>query len=390
MNPSSSIDLFEPDALRAPYPRWRALRDLGETCYLEQHGFYFAGRFSSARKILRDWESFSSAQGIGLNDDWNSTWNAALINTDPPHHTLQRKWFTERLSPAAVRHLEVDISARAAELIAGLRDRGRFDAVRDLAWDLPINVIMDLIGWPRDENRPKLIEMADAWFCYGGPENDLTSEARKVASGIIPFLAETVEQGRLSETGFGHDLLMAHRNGELPYEALIGLLAGYVVAAFDTTIATISSGCWLFATHPDQWQRLREDPSLVQGAMNEVLRYESPAMYFARVATRDVEFDDGSVIPAGARVAVSYGSANRDERHYPDAHRFDITRKAADHLAFSAGIHACAGQGLAKLEASSIFRAMAEGFDEITLGGEPERALSNMTRGFRFLPIVVS
>jgi cytochrome P450 len=161
------------------------------------------------------------------------------------------------------------------------------------------------------------------------------------------------------------------------------------VAAFDTTISTIASGMWLFATNPDQWDAVRADPSLVPNAVTEIVRLESPIQYFSRVTTREVDLGDGVVIPAGARVLHSYGAANRDERHFPDPDRFDVHRGALDHLAFSYGTHACAGQGLARLEAHAVFSALAKRVTRIELTGEPARAVNNITRGFARVPVAI-
>jgi cytochrome P450 len=194
----------------------------------------------------------------------------------------------------------------------------------------------------------------------------------------------------LTPGGFGWTVLGAHKRGEIPVEAAVGLLAGYVVAAFDTTINAIASGTWLFATDPGQWDALRADPSLVPSAVNEIVRMESPIQHFSRVTTRDVDLGEGVVIPAGRRVLHSYASANRDERHYPAPDTFDVRRNPADHLAFSYGIHACAGQGLARMEAHAVFTALAARVRRIELDGEPVRALNNITRGFTHLPVRVS
>lgn len=143
---------------------------------------------------------------------------------------------------------------------------------------------------------------------------------------------------------------------------------------------------WLFATHPQQWDRLRREPSLVARAFNEILRLETPIQNFSRVTTRDVEMDEGVVIPAGARVIVSYASANRDERHFEEPERFDIRRTRVDHLAFGGGNHGCAGQGLARLEAHAVFKALAARVGQLELTGVPVRQRNNITRGFTHIP----
>jgi cytochrome P450 len=386
---TSDLDLFSDEALADPYPQYRALRDLGPAVYLSRHDLWFVSRYEQVRSALGGWETFSSGQGIGLNDGFNEAWASALINMDPPAQTEQRKLFTDRLSPRALRPVAEGIDRRAEQLADALVDRGSFDAVADLAQDLPVHVIMDLIGWP-EQGRDQLLGMAAGWFDSAGPVCPRTAASVPKVEALMGYLAEVVAEENLVPGGFGWTLLEAHKAGHIPVEGAIGLLAGYVVAAFDTTISTISSGMWLFARHPDQWDLLRGDPALVPSAFNEIVRIESPIQVFSRVTTREVDLGEGVVIPSGARVLHGYGAANRDERHFPDPDRFDVRRNPVDHLGFGYGNHACAGQGLARLEVHAVFRALAARVERIELVGEPVRALNNITRGFRSLPVRVS
>lgn len=385
----TDLDLFTDEALTDPYPHYRYLRDLGPAVYLTRYDMWFLGRYGQVRAALKDWETFSSAEGIGLNESFNQAWSTALIHQDPPAHSDQRHLFTGRLSPRALRPIVETIDERAGVLADKLAARRGFDAVTELAHDLPIHVIMDLIGWPQ-EGRDRLLDMACGWFDTGGPVNDRTLAGAPKVAAMIAFLEEVVATENLTPGGFGWTLLEAHKQGEIPVEAAVGLLAGYVVAAFDTTINLIANGVWLFATNPDQWAALRAEPSLMPSAINEILRLESPIQGFSRVTTRDVDLGEGSVIPAGERVITSYAAANRDERHYPDPDDFDVHRMSADQLGFSYGIHACAGQGLARLEATAIFRALAARVERIEPDGEPVRALNNITRGFARLPVRIA
>jgi len=186
--------------------------------------------------------------------------------------------------------------------------------------------------------------------------------------------------GRLAPGGFGWTVAEAARRGEIPREAAIGLLAGYVVAAFDTTIAAIANGLFRFAENPEQWARLRAEPALMPSAFNEIVRIDTPIQAFARVPTRDVDLGEGVIIPAGARTLVSYASASRDERRFADPDRFDIGRRPLDHLGFGLGVHGCAGQGLARMEAYAVFGALARRIESFELLAPPERALNNLIR----------
>jgi len=163
--------------------------------------------------------------------------------------------------------------------------------------------------------------------------------------------------------------------------------ADYMAPSLDTTIFAITSAVWLFAQHPDQWDLVRENPSLIPAAMNEVLRMEAPIQDFSRLAISDYNMD-GVSIPAGSRAIAFYGAANRDEREYPDPDRFDVRRGPANHLAFGTGPHVCVGVYLARMEMTALFTALARRVRRFSLG-DTERALHNILRGFTKLDVAV-
>lgn len=385
---ASDLDLFCDAVLRDPYPHMAALRDAGPAVYLNKYDMWFLGRYDQVKSALLDWKTFSSAQGVGMTSEFNVAHTNALICLDPPEHTPQRTLFTDRLSPRALRPVAETIDARARAQVRALLQRGRFDAVPDLAHDLPVNIVMDLVGWPQ-EVREQLIPMAIAWFNIIGPMNDRAQQSWPVVGEMMELITRHARAKTLRPGTFGHHMIEAHEAGAIPFEAVVGLLQGYVVAAFDTTINAISSAMVLLARHPAQWQALRADPGLAPRTFAEVIRLESPIQYFTRVTTREVDLGDGATIAAGARVVISYGSANRDERHFERADVFDISRPGTDHLAFSFGKHMCAGQGLAKLEGEAVLRALATEVQTLELLGEPELALNNAGRGYGRVPMAL-
>lgn len=385
----TDIDLFSDESLHDPWPLYRELRDRGPATYLSKHGIWFLSRYDQVRAALNDWETFSSAQGAGLNPVINEAWSDAIICVDPPVHTQMRALFMEKLGPRQLKPVAATIDQRAEALADQLLERGTFDGVSDLAHDLPVNVIMDLIGWPEGE-RERLLDFAAGSFDCCGPENARMAEAMPKLAASVEYVNEILDRGGLAPGTYGYTMVEAAEQGEISREAAVGLLLAYVVAAFDTTINAISTGMWMFAQNPEQWQRFRADTSLTSSALNEVLRMESPIQFFSRVTTRDVDLGDGVVIPKDSRVLHSYGSANRDERHYADPDTFDVTRNPMDHLAFGSGTHGCAGQSLARLEAHAVFKAMATRVTTVELAGEPTRALNNVTRGFESVPLRVS
>jgi cytochrome P450 len=386
---SSGIDLFEADALRDPYPHYCALRDRGPAAWLDEHQVWFLGRYAGVRQALGDWRTYTSAKGIGLNPIINDAWSRALICVDPPEHTAMRKLITDRLGPQQVKRVADTIDRRANELVDALLRRGRFDAVKDLAADLPVNVIMDLIGWPKAV-REQVLHFAEGAFDCCGPQNPMMMASLPRLQQMMQLIESVYDAGTLTPGGFGATIADAARSGEITRETAVGMLAGYVVAAFDTTISAMSSGVWLFARHPEQWQKLRADPSRIPQACNEILRIESPIQMFSRVATCDVDLGDGVKIPAGGRVIVSYGSANRDERQFAEPDRFDITRNASTHLAFGTGNHACAGQSLARLELHAVFGALTRRVAGFEFDGEAEISAHQMTRSFARVPVRIT
>lgn len=380
----SDIDLFEDAVLDHPYPAYKTLRDLGPAAYLNKFDTWFLGRFMPTRQALADWQTFSSAQGIGMNPMINEAWKDALICVDPPKHTELRKLITDRLGPRHLQPIEDTIDRRANELADELVKRGSFDAVKELAEDLPINIIMDLIGWPEDI-RARLLKLADGSFDPCGPVNARTQAAMPQLGEIYQLVSEVYDSNTLTPGGFGATVADAARQGNIPRETAIGMLLGYVVAAFDTTISAVASGVWLFAKHPEQWQLLRDDLNLVTSAFNEIVRLETPIQHFTRVTTKDVGIGEGVIIPKDSRVVVSYAAANRDERQFPDPDKFDITRRSP-HLGFGGGVHSCAGQNLARLEGHAIFKALAQRVEHFELIEPPTRRLYNVTRSFSRVP----
>ena len=278
---SSEADLFSDAALSNPYPLWETLQDLGPAVHLTRHNMWLLTRYEQVRAALDDWQSFSSAAGIGLNEHFNRSWASGLICLDPPEHGPQRTLFTERLSPRALRPLATTLEARVDAMVEQLVRRGECDAVRDLARGAPVDVIMDLIGWPQD-GREMLLSMAAGWFDSAGPDNARTRRAAPRVESLIAYLHDVVRSGTLTSSGFASTMIEAHRRGELPLTAAVGLLCGYVVATFETTINAICSGIWLFATNPEQWALIRAGEVPVHGAVAEVLRMEAPVQYFSR------------------------------------------------------------------------------------------------------------
>lgn len=383
--PTSTVDIFSDCVLADPYPTYRALRDLGAAIWLDQTGACFVGRYADVRRALNDWQVFSSAQGIGFNPVINAAWEEALICQDPPVHTARRKLMMAALGPAALKPVADTIEQRASALAERIAEMGTFDAVTDFALDLPVGVVMDLIGWPHDV-RPRLLDLAAGSWNAAGPANARMEQGLGRLQDMMGLLTTLYDEERVLPGGFAAKLISSSHNGEISRDTAIGMLAGYVVAAFETTISAMAAGIQLFADNPREWDKLRADPRLAMTAANEIVRMETPLQNFARVTMRDTALSDGSVIPAGTRVILSYASANRDERQFDGPDTFCIDRREKQNLGFGHGPHGCAGQNLARMELTAVFGALAKRVVSLQRAGDGARALNNISRSFASLP----
>lgn len=382
-SPRTNLDLFADEVLQDPYPFYAELRAQGPAVYLDRHDAWALTHYQHVRAALRDWESFSSAEGVALNDPMNEVLAGTVLASDPPGHEQLRAVLSEQLAPRALRALGADIAAKADALVDDLVRRRSFDAVTDLARAFPLSVVVDLIGLP-DSVRGKLLGWADSTFTVFGPMNERTQNGFPGVGEMFAWL-QGISAEDLRPGSMGRAIFDAADRGAIGRESCVPLLSAYTTAGMDTTISAVGNAVFLFARHPDQWDIVRTDPSLIGSAFNEVLRYDAPVQAFTRVTRTDYDAD-GIRIPAGARVVLLYGSGNRDDRHYPEPDRFDVTRNPVDHLSFGYGIHACAGQGLARLEAHAAFTALVRRVHRIHIG-EPIRHLNNVTRGLESLPV---
>jgi cytochrome P450 len=384
--PTFKVDLFSDELLDDPFPTLKVLRDAGPVVYLEGMGVWALTRYAELRAAFKDWETFSSAEGPAFNDPINESVKNTVVGTDPPAHTAIRKTTLDRLRLSTVREATGLIDAKADEMVAPLVARGSFDAVTELARPFPATIVGELLGVD-EEMRDKLIEYGDATFNVLGPLNQRTMEGFPLVQSLLERMA-TMTKADLVPDSMGYKLYEAAERNELPAEQLAVLLWNFTGAGTDTTVSAIGNLIRLLAQHPEQWDLVRDDPGMINAAIDETLRLESPIQIFGRVTARDYEAD-GAVIPTGQRVALLIGSGNRDERHYPDPDTFDIRRPAEDHLSFGHGIHNCPGANLARLEMQAVVKALLKYAGRLE-PGQPVRRLNNMSRGLDSLPVTVA
>jgi 4-methoxybenzoate monooxygenase (O-demethylating) len=386
--PVSPVDPFSDDLLAAPYPFYADLRDAGPVVYLEHYGLWTCARHTEVQAVLNDWETFSSAAGVGI-DDFRRTkpWRppSLLLEVDPPLHSRTRTVMNRALSAKPMAALRAGFQAAAEKLADELVSRRRIDAITDVAETYPLSVFPNAIGLG-SEGLENLLPYGSMAFNAFGPRNKHFEAAMANAAKVVPWINAQCAREALSPDGIGATVWAAVDTGEVTVEEAPLLVRSLLTAGLDTTIISIGNALYAFAENPAQWQALRDNVALTRTAYDEALRWESPIQTFFRTTTKEVEIG-GVAIPADAKILLFLASANRDPRRWDDPERFDIGRRATGHVAFGAGIHLCVGQMLARLEAEMIFTALATRVARIDLAGEPQRRLSNTLRQFASLPV---
>ena len=377
--PYVDVDLFDPAVVAEPYAAYRAIRDAGPLAWLPRSGVWAMGRYAHVKAALADHEAFSSAGGPGLNMPANGGMRGTIVASDPPTHDALRLALGGPLGPGELRDVRELIQAAADETIAGLVERGSFEAVSDLSRILPLTIVRELVGLPQD-GRDNMLDWGAAAFDALGPDSPRTSAAIATVGSEIAFATHPSLPARMTPGGWGARIFEAAERGLIRREQGAALVLDLINPSLDTTVNATSALLLLLARHPDQYEMMRADPGLIPHAINEAIRLESPIRGFTRVSTRDQSVD-GAPLPQGARVLVLYASANRDERKWPDPERFDITRKPSDHLAFGYGIHSCVGMHLARMEITAIFEAILKRVRRIEVtAAEPK--INNLLRGW--------
>lgn len=355
--PTFARDFWSDAVILDPYPVYAELRGLGPAVWLEANGCWALTRYDAVRAALLEPETFSSASGCMMNAAMNESTKGIMLCSDDPEHLAMRRLFARPLQPKVLAGHRARFEKLAQERIAELLERDSFDAVTELAHFLPLAVVTELVGLDQ-YGRENMLTWAMGIFNAFGPEgNARTSDGIALASGVIDYVLNRIERANMVPGGWGEALFLAADAGTITEQTARMMLVDYLSPALDTTINATSAAIELFAAHPEQWDRLRADPALMPSAINEVIRLESPIRAFSRLVTRSRSFGDATLEP-GERALMLYGSANRDPDHYPDPDRFDIGRKAGDHLGFGQGTHVCAGMHLAKLEISILLETM--------------------------------
>jgi cytochrome P450 len=386
--PVSAIDPFSHAFLRDPYPHHEALREAGPVVWLEQYGIWTMARHQEVRDALTDWQTYCSSAGVGLSDfrkepPWRPP--SIILEADPPLHTRTRAVLTRILSPAAINILRTSFEREAERVVARLVEQREFDGIADLAEAYPLKVFPDAVGLSED-GRENLLPYGSMVFNSFGPRNDLFDAAMANAGPVRDWIMSRCSRAALAPDGLGMQIFQAVDSGELTESEAGMLVRSFLSAGIDTTVYGLGNALYCFARYPEQWIILRENPKLIRGAFEEVLRFEAPVQTFFRTTTKAVDVS-GVRLGDGEKVLLFLAAANRDPRRWEKPDTFDVTRRATGHMTFGTGIHGCVGQAVARLESEAIFGALIKRVASFELTGEPRPRLNNTLRGLDTLPL---
>jgi cytochrome P450 len=377
---------FSPEAHADPYPLYRELRREAPLYRNERLDFWAVSRYDDVVGVLRDWKTFSSASGVDMDDTGGEFGSGNFLEEDPPLHDLLRGVVRTEFVPKHLRAaLGPFVRAEVEGIVADLKRRPAVDFARELAWELPIRVVSELMGFPREDR--ELLRRLEESFALRIPTLEcLPPFATAAGESLRRYFADLVEQRAADPRD---DLLSKIVSAEIDGEPIgrqaHGLIFILFVAAIETTASLVTQSLRLLATHPEQREWLREHPEAIPQAVEEVLRYEAPVQHTKRTALRDTELL-GEPIPEGSTVLVLTGSANRDERRFEEPDAFDVRREPKRHMAFGEGIHHCIGAPLARLEGEVVIETVLAELPEYRLVGEPIRLPNHIVRGYLSLP----
>lgn len=357
-------------------------------------GFWAVTKHADVKAMSHDWRTFSSELGatfIPTQDELAlESLRLTILNMDPPKHERYRRLVSKGFTPRMIRMLVDDIERRAAVVVDEVCEKGEVEFVEEIAAQVPVQMICEMIGlekelWPRMfEVSNQLIgsrDDPDYQELPGGPES---------AAMEVYMLCDAVAADRRSNPrdDLMTALVQAEIDGETLNDAELNLFfITLIVAGNETTRNLINHAMLALIEHPDQAQRLREQPELWDSAVEEMLRWGSSIHNFRRTVTHDTEVR-GVPLAAGDKVVLYYASANRDEDVFADPHTFDIARTPNDHVTFGGGgVHFCLGASLARAEIKATMRQLVDRLPDLELAGEPNRLHSDFVNGIKTMPV---
>jgi cytochrome P450 len=395
------FDPTDPGFLADPYPTYRALREQAPLLWSEYLQSWIVSRYDDVASCLRN---PALAQDAGYEyvfgqmppdapkfEALRTTFDTWMLFRNPPEHTRLRGLVQKAFTPRIVEALKPPMRRLVDELLECAAAKGKMDVIADLAFPLPVTVIAWMLGVPQsDHARFKAWSNALAVTLEPVVPLEALLAAEQAAGEITDYFRGLVQHKKRQP---GDDLLSAMIQAEeqgqrLSMDELLSNSVLLLSAGHETTVNLIGNGVLALLRHPDQLLKLRQEPALLRGAVEELLRYDAPAQMASRITTKDVVLR-GTTLPAGSRMLLLIGAANRDPEQFRDPDRLDLTRTEVNHLSFGAGAHYCIGAPLARVEAQVAIGRLVERFAGLRLACEsPRYRPMAVLRGLVELPVI--
>ena len=395
---TTPVDLRNPLFVSNPHQAYEALRAQGAV-HRDTMGLWLLVNHADCKAVMQDakisrdprqWSNYAAIRPYLAESVLEKTVERFMLFNDAPMHTRIRRLVSAAFTPAAMRLIEQQVRATAASMVAALSHDRPFDLLADFAQVFPIRVIADMLGLA-PEDLAQTREWSDAISLVVEPAatRSLKEKSNQAAIEMTQYLRAQVARRRRQRGNTVLDMLLTAQDesGDLADDELIANLMLMFMAGHETTTNLLGNGVLTLLRHPDQLVRLRANPQLMPSAVEEMLRFESPANVVARV-TRTPIHAGGVDIPEGELLYCLTGAANRDPKVFANPQQFDIGRTPNPHLSFGGGVHYCIGAPLARLEAAVAFEALLSRFPDLQLAQTEVqwRALINL-RGLTALPL---
>ena len=382
---------FLPEFHANPYPFYQRLR-AADPVHRTPMGLWVLTRYDDVVSVLKDPRFGREAFDQMLANVYGEGARSMLFR-DPPDHTRLRGLVSQAFTPRVIDRMRSHIQDMVDRLLDNVHAANSMDVITDLAYPLPVTVICEMLGIPTDAHsgiRQWSADLARSVDAIGMPtDEDVVTRGRAAQQAMLDYFRDLIPERRRTPGDDLLSLLIAAEEqgdrlseGELLITCILLFVAGH-----ETTVNLIGNGLLALLNHPEELAKLRADLTLLPGAVEELLRYDSPVQRTARISDTDVELD-GRKIPKGSLVITAIGAANRDPAHFPDPDRLDIRRRDNRHVAFGFGIHFCLGAPLARLEGQIALDTLLRRMPGLRLATSvPEWRESSTLRGLKTLPV---
>lgn len=385
-------DPYERDTLIDPYPFFDRLRRT-PAAYLEKYGVHAFGRDREVRQILEDWETFVSGAGVGpvdFDEDPPTWWRPGILEVDPPIHTRMRAAMTGVINPRKLRPLRAGFQAYAVELLDEMLVPGLPLDAAELAKRYTLRVFGDAVGIPREGRDPNLVLQGAMNFSRFGPLNDIAQGHMEAADGVMDWVMNACARENLDAGGMGAQIWEYADSGDVPPEEATLLVRAMLSAGLDTTIFALINTLAALSQVPEQYAQVHANPRLVKFAVDEAFRYDTPFQSFFRKTSREVEIS-GVPLPAGVKILVFPGSANRDEEKWgAGADRYDVDRDSSGHLTFGMGIHQCVGQPISRMEIDALLTEFVSRVQALAPAAPAEPFVHTTLKSYTRVPLDIT